>query len=554
MTSGTVVAVGVSLSVALAALLLVVVAMSRRAQTNATDFYLAGRKIGAGQNALALFASFILLSTLFTMVGHIALNGFDAFIFAAGFAVSFLFAVLFFASPLRNIRGRTIGDLFAVRADERTARKASLVLTLLLYATYTIVMFNAIGIVASVMFGVKPGFGMAVIVALVGLLVTAFVYMGGMQGITRMLVIKAVLVIAVVGGLTLAVLAKYKLNLFQLMADAEANASPHPAGIDLLAPGREFIEGPGPIQHLSKLFAVLVGHAALPYMFMRYFTTRSAQDARKSAGWAGMMFVPFYLATALLGLGAVALVGGKNIGQTPPTRDITLPALANSLGGPWLVGVFGALGFLIVAGVLAALLISAVTSATHDMRMLRQAPPDPEGELKAARRNTLVIGLGAMVVSVLLLPIATHSLIPITVTIAGSVILPAVLYTLFWKRYNTTGLKWTVYGGLTMTLVAFLFSGLVSGTPVAFFPGVNFHFLDIDPALIGVPAAFLLGLLGTLSRPEERNDAGFAELQVRAFTGTEIPARQQDRHQDPYVSPERAMRNSRLSKTSTRAQ
>src|SRR5688572_27106695 len=148
--SNTAVTVGAILSVLLAAVLVGVTVAARRGQTNATDFYLAGRKLGAGTNALALFASFTLFSTLFTMVGHIALNGFDAFIFAAGFAVSFLISMFLFAGPLRAIRGYTIGDLFALRADQTTARKASLVVTLLLYATYTIVMMNAIGIVASV--------------------------------------------------------------------------------------------------------------------------------------------------------------------------------------------------------------------------------------------------------------------------------------------------------------------------------------------------------------------------------------------------------------------
>lgn len=551
--SNTAVTVGVILSVLLAAVLVGVTVAARRGQTNATDFYLAGRKVGAGTNALALFASFTLFSTLFTMVGHIALNGFDAFIFAAGFAVSFLISMFLFAGPLRAIRGYTIGDLFALRADQTTARKASLTVTLLLYAMYTIVMMNAIGIVAGVLFGVSSRLALAVIVALVGLFVTALVYMGGMQGTTRMLVIKAVCVIAVVGALTITVLAKYKLNLFQLMADAEANAAPSPAGFTLMEPGREFLEGQTPPLHLSKLFAVLVGHAALPYMFMRYFASATPQDARKSAAWTGMMFVPFYIATAILGLGALAVIGGQNIGLTPPARDITLPGLAGALGGPWVVGVLGALGFLIVAGVLAPLLLSAVTSLTRDMRMLRQVPADPQGELQAARRNTLVMGVAAVVVSVILLPFNTHSLIPITVSVAGAVILPAVVYSLFWRRFNATGLRWTIFGGLTATLVAFLFSGLVSGTPVAFIPNVDFHFIDLDPAIIGVPITFLLGYLGTLSS-RERHDAGFAETQVRAFTETEVTEVSAGRNAR-YVSPddESTISPARLGRESSRA-
>lgn len=523
MTSGSAaLTIGVALSVVLAALLIGVVVAARRSQHSPADFYVAGRTIGPWQNALAVFSGFILLSTMVTMTGHIALNGFDAFIFAAGFPMSFLFATLIYSAALRNVNGYTIGDVFALRFGERTARRASLLITLLMYATYTIVMMNAVGIVATLMLGIDSHVGQAVVVAAAGLLATLFVLVGGMLGLTRVLVIKAILVIGILGGLTAVVLIKYRLNLLHLMDDAQANASPHPGGYALLDPGREFGEG-SPIIHLSKLFAVLVGHAGLPYMFMRHFTTPSGQDARKSVGWAGMMFVPFYLCTAVLGLGAVALIGGKNIGLTPPARDITMTRLADALGGPWVVGLLGAICLLLVTGVLSALLISAVTSATRDIRALRAARPDPAAELHAARRNTVILGITAVVVSVALLFLPTHSLIPITVDLGG-IVLPAVVYSLFWKRFNTAGLRWTIFGGFGATGIMFLFSSLFTGSPVAIFSSIDIHVIDIDPALVTVPLAFLLGYLGTVSS-RERNDAGFAQLQVRALTGADVSAR-----------------------------
>jgi len=512
---------GVVLTVALVVLLLGAVIAARRGQRTPTDFYLAGRTIGVGQNALALFASFILLSTMFTMVGHVALNGFDAFIFASAFAVSWLFAMMFYASPMRNVGGYTIGDVFAIRAGERTARIASLLVTLLLYTTYTIVMFNAIGIVCQVTFGARSRTPQALVVVAAGLLAMAFVAIGGMKGLTRVLVIKAVVVIAVLGVMTLAVLIKFRFNPSRMLGDAQANALPAPGGYDMLGPGRQYGAGSERIVHFSKLFAVIFGHAGLPYMFMRHFTATSGRNARRAAGWAGMMFVPFYLCTAILGFGGVAIIGGAKIGPIPPLRDITLPNLAAQMAGGWLVGLLGALGLLLVTGVLAALLMSAVTSLTRDVRVLRQVPVDTDEELQSARRNAVVVGVIGTIVGVLLLPIATHALIPITVDFGG-VVLPAILYSLFWKRFNTTGLKWTIFGGLGATVAVAMFSGLVSGTPVALMPNVNFHFLDIDPALIGVPVAFLLGYFGTISSPE-RNDAAFAELQVRAFTGVGGP-------------------------------
>jgi len=314
---------GVVLTVALVVLLLGAVIAARSGQRTPTDFYLAGRTIGVGQNALALFASFILLSTMFTMVGHVALNGFDAFLFSSAFAVSWLFAMMFYSSPLRNIGGYTIGDVFAIRAGERTARRASLLVTLLLYATYTIVMFNAIGIVCRVAFGAQSNTPQALVVVAAGLLAMAFVAIGGMKGVTRVLVIKAVVVIAVLGVMALAVLIKFRFNPSRMLADAQANALPEPHGFDLLGPGRQYgASGGDRIVNMSKLFAVIFGHAGLPYMFMRHFTATSGRNARRAAGWAGLMFVPFYLCTAIVGFGAVAIIGGARIGPIPPVRDI----------------------------------------------------------------------------------------------------------------------------------------------------------------------------------------------------------------------------------------
>ncbi|WBB50427.1 hypothetical protein O3597_08190 [Verrucosispora sp. WMMA2044] len=523
MTNGTAVAVGVAISAVLAVALLATVVAARRTHTTPTDFYLAGRRIGTGQNALALFAGFILFTTLFTMTGHIALGGFDAFLFSAAFAMSWLIALLIFAGPLRNIGGQTIGDVFALRAKERTARAASITVTLLLFVTYAMVMMEAGGIVARLLFGVDSSTGRAVMVAGMGVIATVIVLVGGMLGTTRVMVAKALLVIAVVAVLTVGVLMKYRFNLMQLLDDAQAKAAPHPAGYDLLGPGREFSLGGTPLGHLSKLFVAFVGHAALPYMFMRHFTATSGPEARRSAGWAGLLVGGFYLCVAVLAFGAVGLIGGQNIGFIPPTRDTTLPILADFIGGSWLVGLLAATALLIVVGMLAALLISAVTSLTRDVYAMR--PSDPAGELRAARRNTVIVGLAATVVGTLLLQVNIHALLPGTISFAGAAVLPAVVYSLFWKRFNTAGLRWSVFGGLGATALVFLFSPLMSGSPVALLSGVDFHLFNIDPALLGVPAAFLLGFVGTISS-REHNDAGFAELQVRALTGLDAAAGQ----------------------------
>jgi cation/acetate symporter len=48
--------------------------------------------------------------------------------------------------------------------------------------------------------------------------------------------------------------------------------------------------------------------------------------------------------------------------------------------------------------------------------------------------------------------------------VAASANLPVDLYNLFWRRFNTRGATWSIYGGLISCVVLVLFSPVVSGS------------------------------------------------------------------------------------------
>lgn len=515
---------------ALTLLLLGVQLATGRRDNSPAQFYVSGRRFGAWQNGLALFSSFIMLTTLFTMTGYISLDGLDAMLFAGGFSLSWIVALLFLADPMRNTKARTLGDLFAVRLPERPARTAGAAITLVMYVTYIIITTNAFAIVGEFLLGMPSLTAKSWLVATVGVLTVLYVFAGGRNATTRLLWVKAALVIGVMVVLSIAVLVMYRLDLLKLVHEASTKAPPVPGGFALLEPGREYSANPATkVGFISKLFTVVAGAAILPYLFMQNAAARSAREARRSVAMASSLMVPFYLCTVVLGLGALGILGGQNVGVLPPTRDITLPTLADRIGGPWLVAILGATALLIVAGMVAALLISAVTSYMVDIHALRHPGLEPAAELRAAKRTTLAIGLGSVALGVVLLPYGTHFLIPTTVNLAAATILPAVVYLLFWKRFNASGLRWSVYGGMAVTAVLVFFSVGVSGDRGALFPHADFHFIpNVDVGLITVPITFLLGYLGTL-RSRQHDPAAFAEMQVRALTGVEFePARQEE--------------------------
>ena len=50
-------------------------------------------------------------------------------------------------------------------------------------------------------------------------------------------------------------------------------------------------------------------------------------------------------------------------------------------------------------------------------------------------------------------------------SVAASANLPTILYSLFWKGFNTRGALWSIYGGLISSIVLIIFSPVVSGKP-----------------------------------------------------------------------------------------
>uniref|UniRef100_UPI003D769462 sodium:solute symporter family transporter n=1 Tax=Salmonella enterica TaxID=28901 RepID=UPI003D769462 len=72
--------------------------------------------------------------------------------------------------------------------------------------------------------------------------------------------------------------------------------------------------------------------------------------------------------------------------------------------------------------------------------------------------------------------------------VAASANLPTLLYSLFWRKFNTTGALFSIYGGLISCLVLIVFSPAVSGAPSAMFPNVDFSWFPLsNPGIVSIP-------------------------------------------------------------------
>ena len=140
--------------------------------------------------------------------------------------------------------------------------------------------------------------------------------------------------------------------------------------------------------------------------------------------------------------------------------------------------------------------------------------------MRVARITAVVIGVLSILGGIAANGQNVAFLVALAFAVAASANLPTLLYSLFWRRFNTTGALSSMYGGLSITVVLIVLSPAVSGNEDAMFPGLDFAVFPLqNPGLISIPLSFLLGYLGTIFSKDENGGEKFAEMEVRSLTG-----------------------------------
>ncbi|MGW7532701.1 solute symporter family protein [Amycolatopsis sp. NPDC054798] len=507
---------------------LVIVFRASRNTKTASDYYAAGRAFTGPQNGIAISGDYLSAASFLGIAGAIAVYGYDGFLYSIGFLVAWLVALLLVAELLRNTGKFTMGDVLAFRMKQRPVRAAAAISTLVVSFFYLLAQMAGAGGLVALLLGIEGKAAQSLVIAVVGVIMIAYVLIGGMKGTTWVQIIKAALLIIGALAMTLWVLGKYGFNFSSLLQGAVDKAGK--AGEALLGPGKQYgKDGTTKLDFFSLGIALVLGTAGLPHVLMRFYTVPTAREARRSVVWAIVLIGVFYLFTLVLGYGAGALVGPDAIKKAPGGVNSAAPLLALNLGGPVLLGLISAIAFATILAVVAGLTITASASFAHDVyaNVLKKGKANTGSEVRVARITAVVIGVVAILGGILANGQNVAFLVALAFAVAASANLPTILYSLFWKRFNTQGALWSIYGGLIVTIVLIVFSPAVSGKPVdpktgksaSMLQGVDFHWFPLDnPGLVSIPIAFVLGWLGTILS-KEHDKAKFAEMEVRALTG-----------------------------------
>jgi len=284
---------------------------------------------------------------------------------------------------------------------------------------------------------------------------------------------------------------------------------------------------------IALVLCLMVGTASLPHILMRYYTTPSVRDARKSVFWSlFFIFLLYFTAPALAVLAKYEVyhyLVGSSFAALPAwvsnwqAVDATLMKIVDmnkdgliqlaeiTIGGdlivlatPEIAGLPYVISGLVAAGGLAAalstadgLLLTIANALSHDVyyKMI-----DPSAStlrrLSVSKALLLVVAvLAAYVTS--LKPGDILFLVGAAFSLAASAFFPALVLGVFWKRANHLGAVIGMLAGLGLCMYYMYMT-------YDFF-GVNaplwFDIKPISAGIFGMSAGFLGVIVGSLVSP-----------------------------------------------------
>lgn len=541
--------------------------LSRTMQVDA--YYVAGREVPPVFNGMATAADWMSGASFVALAGGIYFGGHGYLAFVVGWTGGYVLVNSLMAPYLRKFGCYTVPDFIGTRYGGNMARLIATVVLVVASFTYVTAQINATGTIASrallIPFEVGVWFG------LLGILLCSM--LGGMRAVTWTQVAQyIVLIIAYlvpviwmsnVQGFGIIPHFSYgdavaRIGELEglLGVGAAAEADPGVRGVRVLTtlhndPGT----GMASWKFVTLAFCMMAGTASLPHILMRYFTTPSVRDARKSVSWSLLfIFLLYFTAPALATLTKLQVLDpelatgiiGKSIEDVMALEWIQNWAAVNFLAivdsnanglleineffmrpdivvlaTPEIAGLPYVISGLVAAGGMAAamstadgLLLAIANALSHDLYYKIIDPKaDTRTRLIVARVLLIVIGaLAAMVASLRLTGIL--GAVAWAFDFAASGLFFPLVLGVWWKRANRAGaIAGMVFGFLAGT--AYLYYVYTGGSEWFGIDHLRF-------AIIGMPVSLVAMVVVSLMTEEPDAETQAMVDEVRVPSGRAI--------------------------------
>jgi cation/acetate symporter len=406
--------------------------------------------------------------------------------YALGPLVAFCTVLLLIAEPLRNSGKFTLGDVIRSRMQTRTSLLATIAGTIVVNFAYLMPQMAGAGVLVRLLTGISYDWA----VIFVGISMIIYVAFGGMLATTWVQIVKAVLMLGAGAVILVMALSLVHFNVLTLFVSAEEKY-----GAAYLLPGNYL---KNPFDQISLGLGYALGLAGLPHVMTRFYTVPDARTARRSVVWVMFLAGAFFAATTLFGLAATDFVGQDAIRAADKGGNLTLPLLAQylgggkgSFGGELMLGFVAAVAVATILAVVSALTLSTSSTIAHDfyVNWIKDGKVEGRREVWVARVTAVAIGLLAIALGILAQGINVAVLVILAICIAASANFPILILSLFWRRFNTGGVVGGMALGLISSVVLALIGPAMRGSD-ALWPLVN-------PTIVSLPLGFVGAVLGT---------------------------------------------------------
>jgi len=502
--------------------------------------------------------------------------GYDGLAFVLGWTGGYVLVAVLLAPYLRKFGAYTVPDFLGTRYGGNLPRFIGIVVLFCASFTYVTAQIYASGVIASRFLGIS--FDIAVFCGLAGILVCSM--LGGMRAVTWTQV--AQYIILIVAYLVPAIwmsTVKTGVPIPQIMYGGVLDDITQYEKV--LGVSKSYVE---PFTDYTArdffflIFCLMVGTASLPHILMRYFTTPTVREARKSVGWSlffifllyftapayatfakynvmemfiegnGMLAydqIPAWMykwgnidGNALIKICGVAVTDQASVmaacGADKAAgfgyADLTLgkdmivlstPEIANM---PYFViGLVGAGGFAAALSTADGLLLAIANALSHDI-YYRMIDPnaDTRRRLAVAKILLLAVALGAALLA-RTKPSDILSMVAWAFSIAAAGLFAPLVLGVWDARTTRAGAIWGMIAGFGLTM--FYLIGNVYGFDFAKGTGDEiswFGVKSISSGIFGVPAAFIVTLVVSRITPAPSQEMQDFILQLRVPKGGQM--------------------------------
>jgi cation/acetate symporter len=292
---------------------------------------------------------------------------------------------------------------------------------------------------------------------------------------------------------------------------------------------------------LALVFCLMVGTAALPHILMRYYTTPSAREARKSVTWSLFFILLLYLTAPALAVlvkyDIYTLLVGSEFSKLPAwvaawqrvdpmlvsivdfNRDgiVQLAEIAIGpdvvvLATPEIAGLPYVVSGLVAAGGLAAalstadgLLLTISNALSHDLyyKMI-QPQASAQKRVTISKILVLVVALAAATVASQK-PADILFLVSAAFSLAAAAFFPALVLGIFWRRANKWGATLGMASGVGITFYYMAMTQpwlrKVFGVASPIADNLWFEIQPISAGIWGIPLGFIVIIVVSLLTP-----------------------------------------------------